>query len=221
MIVVDLFSGLGGWSAAAREDGDRVTRVEREARFEAEIHADILTLDAADLPSRPDLLLASPPCEGFSVMRIGRNWTRDGQPKTETARIGLALVEKTLQIIEELKPRYWVMENPVGKLRVLPVVAGLERRTVTYCQYGERRMKPTDLWSAAWPPSLDLRPMCRQGAPCHQAAPRGSRTGTQGYGDYWTRSLVPEQLSRQVTDAARRDLRDGATGRTLSLWGFG
>jgi hypothetical protein len=199
--VVDLFSGMGGWSAPFIDAGDEVFRVEIDHRFPAELHADILTLDDYDFPWRPDLVLASPPCEGFSVMNIGKNWYHDGTPKTPKAEHALALVGWTLHLIRDLRPAYWVMENPRDKLRVLPVVAGLDRRTVTYCQYGEKRMKPTDLWSDRWPPSLNLHPPCKNGDPCHVRAPRGSTTGTQGYGDYWQKSVVPYPLASAIRDS--------------------
>ena len=218
MRVVDLFSGMGGWSQPALDRGHEVTRVELDTRFPAEIHADILELDPGRLPYRPDLLLASPPCEGFSVMNIGKNWHHDGTPKTDTARLALRLVEATLSIVRAIEPTFWVMENPRDKLRVLAPVRGLERRTVTYCHFGEERMKPTDLWSDAWPPSLWLDPPCKNGDPCHVRAPRGSRTGTQGShgGDYWRKSLIPYPLALRVLTAAEEDLSADRRARTVA-----
>lgn len=214
MRVLDLFAGLGGWSAPFRDRGHDVYRVELDPRFPAELHADILTVTASDIPWRPDLILASPPCEGFSVMNIGKNWHHDGTPKTGRAFHALRLVEQTLTLVRDLDPTYWVMENPRDKLRVLPIVEGLERRTVTYCHYGEQRMKPTDLWSDRWPPSLVLEPTCKNGDPCHVRAPRGSRTGTQGFGDYWQKSLVPYDLAMAVCLAVEHDLDAGAAGQS-------
>jgi len=203
--VLDLFSGLNGWGDPFRARGHEVIGIDLAPRCPATIHADLLTFDLDTLPWRPDVILASPPCEGFSVMNIGRNWHHDGRPKTDTARLGLQLVERTLAIVAELDPRFWVMENPRDKLRALSVTAELERRTVTYCHYGEERMKPTDLWSDRWPPSLDLAPPCKNGDPCHVRAPRGSTTGTQGYGDYWQKGVIPRPLSTAFAQAIERD----------------
>lgn len=179
MRVLDLFAGLCGWSQPFAERGHEVFSVDLDERFDVSLHADILTLTAGDLPWRPDIILASPPCEAFSVMTIGRNWAPGRVAKTDKARIGVALVEATRRLIDDLSPTFFVVENPRAMLRKLPALSDLERRTVTYCQYGEPFMKPTDLWGG-FPPSLVLRPMCRKLAPCHVAAPRGSRTGIQG-----------------------------------------
>lgn len=208
--VLDLFSGLGGWSAAFKARGHDVTTVEIDPRFGATITADILTLTPEDLRGPWDVILASPPCEGFSVMNIGRNWHKDGDvrtPKTDSARLGLRLVEHALYLIRELKPTYWVMENPRGMLRKMPCVEPFERRTVTYCQYGERRQKPTDLWGG-FPPSFIANDACERGAPCHDAAPRGSTTGTQSRKSYWEKSLVPYDLSLSVCIAVERDVEN-------------
>lgn len=202
--VLDLFSGINGWGDPWRARGHEVIGIDNDPKLPATIHADLLTFDLAALPWRPDVILASPPCEGFSVMNIGRNWFHDGTPKTDTARHALQLVERALAIIDELQPAYWVMENPRDKLRVLPPMVGLERRTVTYCHYGEQRMKPTDLWGG-FPPSLVLEPACHNGDPCHVRAPRGSRTGTQGFGTYHEKGVIPVALSTAVAVAAEAD----------------
>lgn len=65
-------------------------------------------------------------------------------------------------------------------------------------------MKPTDLWGA-FPPGLVLPAMCRNGSPCHIAAPRGSTTGTQGM-DPAESGRIPKALALLVCRAAENAL---------------
>ena len=160
---------------------------------------DILDFDVTKTPFKPDVIWASPPCTSFSVASIGKNWTKVGNdyvPKNPKAELGLRLVQKTLEIIEHFNPTYFFIENPRGMLRKMPMMAHLKRQGVTYCQYGDTRMKPTDIWtnSDKWVP----RPMCSNGSPCHISAPRGSRTGTQGLANAYERSKIPEDLCIEI-----------------------
>lgn len=160
---------------------------------------DILNFDVTKIPFKPDVIWASPPCTAFSVASIGKNWTKVGNdylPKNPRAELGLKLVQKTLEIIEHFNPTYFFIENPRGMLRKMPMMAHLKRQGVTYCQYGDTRMKPTDIWtnSDKWIP----RPMCSNGSPCHISAPRGSRTGTQGLANAYERSKIPEDLCMEI-----------------------
>lgn len=215
MRVLDLFSGTGSSTAAFDMFADTtVFRVELDPQHAADLHADVMSLTAADLVARmggvPDFVWASPPCTAFSVASIGHHWGggyREYLPKTEAARLSLELVAHTVALLKEFEAmgcRFWAMENPRGVLRKLPPVAGLFRTTVTYCQYGDTRMKPTDLWRSGdlvgiWTP----RPMCRNGAPCHEAAPRGAKTGTQGIAGAVDRSRVPFALSLEIAEKVR------------------
>jgi hypothetical protein len=160
---------------------------------------DILDFDVTKIPFVPDIIWASCPCTAFSVAAIGKNWTKvadDYIPKNPRAEFGLKLVQKTLEIIEHFNPTYFFIENPRGMLRKMPIMADLPRQGVTYCQYGDTRMKPTDIWtnSTKWIP----RPMCKNGDPCHVAAPRGSKTGTQGLKGSYERSKIPEELCLEI-----------------------
>lgn len=121
-------------------------------------------------------------------------------PKSQTGETGLKLVEATIELIERISPKFFIIENPRGLLRKMPLMQGFERRTVTYCQLGDDRMKPTDLWGV-FPESLNLPLPCKNGAPCHVAAPRGAKTGTQGLSGARERSRVPHELSRIVREA--------------------
>jgi hypothetical protein len=112
------------------------------------------------------------------------------------------------ELAEQLKPTYgFLIENPRGMLRKLPPVQGLEQRTVTYCQYGDDRQKPTDIWGTVenWTP----RPICKPGSDCHVAAPRGSRTGTQGLGNAKDRSMIPYGLGAEIREAIIKTQQEG------------
>lgn len=175
--VLDLFAGLEGWSTPFRERGHDVFSVDFDERFDVDLHADVMTLSPGDLPWTPDVILASPPCEKFSVLAFGHHWLPGYKPKHEGTVAAMALVSRTIELIDDLAPAFWIVENPVGMLRKLHLIP-YERQTVTYCQYGAPFRKATDLWGG-FPPSLVLTPMCRNGDPCHVPAPRGSRTGIQ------------------------------------------
>lgn len=174
MKVLDLFCGLGGWASAFTVRGHEVVGVDWDERFSPDVGADVFDLKPKDLPGPFDIVLASPPCEKFSVLTLGRNWHRDGRPKTGGAAKAEALVWATRILIEALDPAFFLIENPTGKLRVLRPLADLEMRTVTYCQYGAPWRKSTDLWGG-FPPSLVLRPVCTPSAPCHMASDVGER----------------------------------------------
>ncbi len=75
---------------------------------------------------------------------------------------------------------------------------GLPRYTITYCQYGDTRMKPTDIWTNH--PCPQFKPACKNGDPCHEKAPRGSRTGTQGLKNKKVRSVIPDELCEHIVD---------------------
>ena len=205
MIIYDFFAGTGSATKAFEEAGHKVIKIELNSQFEAN-ERDILAMTGQYLLQtygRPDFIWASPPCTSFSVASIGRHWNADKTPKTQGAKLGIKLVSKTLELINELNPVIgWLMENPRGMLRKQPIVSHLPRRTVTYCQYGDFRMKPTDIWGylSGWV----SKPPCKNGDKCHQAAPRGSRTGTQGINGAKDKSVIPYELSKEIYEVTLR-----------------
>lgn len=201
MLIFDFFAGTGSATQAFEDNGHKVIKIELDEQFEAH-ERDVLAMSAKYLLEkygRPDFIWASPPCTSFSVASIGKYWNKDGTPKTDAAKKGLELVDYTRKLIEDIAPYYgWIMENPRGMLRKLRL-QDVPRRTVTYCQYGDTRMKPTDLWGyvKGWQP----KPACKNGDSCHVAAPRGSRTGTQGIKGAKLRSILPPALSEEIMKA--------------------
>lgn len=196
MNVLELFAGTKSFSNAAI--GFQTFTSDYDPQFNTDYCVDIMEFDTSKVPFKPDIIWASPPCETFSVASIGYHWNVDNTPKTEQAKLGIERVLKTLEIIKQLNPKYWIIENPRGKLRKMSFMEGGEiyRYTVTYCQYGDTRMKPTDIWSNI--PNLVFKPMCKNGDSCHVAAPRGSSTGTQGIKTYKDRSRIPDELCKSI-----------------------
>lgn len=200
MLVFDFFAGTKSSTQAFEDAGHTVISFDNDPQFEVTVQADVFDLTAEDLVARfgqPDFVWASPPCTAFSVASMGYHWAPGREPKTEAAEVSIRLVTHTRQLLEDLNPRHgFIIENPRGMLRKLPMLEGLTRHTVTYCRYGDDRMKPTDLWTTLknWVP----RSMCKNGQPCHEAAPRGAKTGTQGRAGAVHRSMVPYDLGLEI-----------------------
>lgn len=178
--------------------------VEWDHKFERiTLYEDVAKLTAEKIiemcGGRPDVIWASPDCTTYSVAAISHHRRQNGntlEPISEYAKQCDATNKHVLELIRELKPKFWFIENPRGGLRKMDFMAGLPRYTVTYCQYGERRMKPTDIWTNH--PNPRFKPACHNGDKCHEAAPRGSRTGTQGIKGSKNRSRIPKQLAEHI-----------------------
>lgn len=218
MNLLELFAGSRSVGKAAEELGMNVFSSDFEPFDNIDYVANILDFDVTQVPFVPDVIWASPPCTSFSVASIGHHWHKDHTPKTESALLGVAIAQKTLDIIQhflKLNPEMiFYVENPRGKLRKLPLVKDYERTTVMYCQYGDNRMKPTDVWSnniysLLNPEGFEPKTCFNGNRTCHHdIAPRGSKTGgTQGLKGAYNRSKIPNQLCVEVLQSAIRKLK--------------
>ena len=119
MLIIDLFSGLGGASRAFVEHPDwEVIRVELSENCSHVAHTiigDVLDDNLIQsLPSKPDLLWMSPPCTEFSTARV---------PQIENP--DLTLVKRCIEIVEIREPKNWIIENVTGAIKHLDSLLGL------------------------------------------------------------------------------------------------
>ena len=203
MYLLELFAGSRSIGKEAEKLGYKVFSVDINNFDGIDLVQDIEYLTKEMIPFKPNVIWASPPCTTYSIAAISHHRGLN-KPITPFAEKSDRLVKNVLKLIKEFDCIYYI-ENPRGYLRKMPFIKGLPRTTVTYCSYGDTRMKPTDIWSNnifdmfntnGWKP----RPMCYNGnSKCkHEAAPRGSRTGTQGLKSNYERSKIPKELCIEI-----------------------
>ena len=204
MKTVELFSGTQSFSKVARELGHETFCVDNNPKFDNDITCDMLEglfyTKLKEKIQEADIVWMSPPCTSFSMASGNTHWTEDRKPKTEDAKIGKRLLEICWEIAEFCleNGKAFFIENPRARARwFLPKEY---RKTAWYCQYGDLRAKPTDIWT-----NLDWIPKTcknfRKGMvkTCHhESAPRGSKTGTQGLKGNMERSVIPPALFHEM-----------------------
>ena len=234
MKVLELFSGTECMGNAFRKRGHECFTVDWEERFPSSLHIDILQLTAQrilDEFGQPDIIWSGNDCTTFSVAAIGHHRRKNPvtgslDPKTEKAAFADRVNRHTLELIRQLKPKFFFIENPMGGLRKMDYMQGIPRHLITYCQYGFTYRKATDIFTNH--PRTEFLPPCKNGDPCHQSAPRGTKQGLQGIQDKALRSAYPEALCDHIVSICERyiDLDpvpvswhiDGGQSRQLSLF---
>jgi hypothetical protein len=134
LLHVDLGAGNGGWQSAT-EPSDRWRTVGIDIRRlpGVDVQAD---LRALPLDCSPDLLTMSPPCTEFARWMLP--WCDEPDPD-------LSLVKACLDAVEELRPRWWVLENSRG--------------LSMYWREARTNIGPYYLWGE-WPPmDVDASPL--------------------------------------------------------------
>lgn len=225
MKVLELFAGTRSIGKAFEARGHEVFSVEWDKKFDnIDLYADIMTVTAEDIIrqfGRPDVIWASPDCATFSIAAISHHRRKNPitgnlDPVSEYAKFCDKVDQHVLQLIRDLAPRYYFIENPRGGMRKMEWMQGLPRYTVTYCQYGDTRMKPTDIWTNH--PNPQFRPICKNGDPCHERAPRGTTIqklraagipaqygGTCALKNAMERSRIPDQLCEHIVDICEKE----------------
>ena len=214
--VLELFAGSRSIGKVADSLNMNVFSVDWENYDNIDLSIDIGELKKEDIPFVPDVVWASPDCTTYTIAAISthRNGT---EPKSDYAKKCDNVNQHFIKLIKcwlVINPNMvFFIENPRGMLRHMEWMQEFKRCTVWYCQYGDSRAKPTDIWtnSKTWIP----RPEChnykydKQGnvinQHCHhESARRGAKTGTQGKKGHYERSKIPEQLCFDVLNSLNK-----------------
>ena len=218
MKVLELFAGTRSISRAFEERGHETFSVEWDKNFEGiDLYMDISKLTVQDIIEHfghPDVVWASPDCSSYSVAAISRHRRKNKvtgnlDPISDYAKFCDETNKHMIELIKELNPKYYFIENPRSAFRKMDFIQGIPRYTVTYCQYGEKRQKPTDIFTNH--PDPQFAPPCKQGAPCHEPAPRGSQTGTQGIKGSKDRARIPILLCEHIVDICEKGMMEDAS----------
>jgi len=202
MKVLELFAGSRSIGRSAEKLGYEVYSVDWDGYDGIDLQIDVEEMTLDDVPFVPDAVWASPDCKTYSIAACSTHRHNSIIPKSDYAkkcdRVNQHFIHLIKQWLDINPLMVFFIENPRGMLRKMPWMQEFTRHTIWYCQYGDDRAKPTDVWtnSLDWIP----RPQCRNGNPdCnHQRAPRGSKTGTQGRSGSYERSMIPSELCNEV-----------------------
>lgn len=133
--MLDLFAGLGGASQAMVDHKSwEVIRVDNNPDLLPHLSfvcKDVKTVldEINGLSSIPhvDLVWASPPCIEFSDGYAGPKYTHMRENPGKEYSPDMSLIETTLEIIDALKPRYWIIENVRGAMKFFEPLLGPPR----------------------------------------------------------------------------------------------
>ena len=129
--ILDLCGGTGSWSQPYRDIGYYVEVIDLSNGD------DIRTLAYRDIEVRG--ILAAPPCTDLSGSGA-RWWEGKGAAALTDA---LAVADACLRAVMIYKPKWWALENPVGRLRRY---YGTPNLIFDPCDYGDPYTKKTLLW---------------------------------------------------------------------------
>ena len=137
-IIFDLCGGTGSWSKPYKDNGYdvRIIDVNEWGNLNG-VGVDIRLFKK--IIESVYGILAAPPCTHFSGS--GACWWK--KKGIEPLKDGLSIVDAIFRIVFAHKPKFWVIENPVGRL-----IHYIGKPTMYFnpCDYGDPYTKKTCLW---------------------------------------------------------------------------
>ena len=192
-IILDLCGGTGAWSKPYRDAGYDVR---------------LITLPDNDVrtyipPDGVHGVLAAPPCTIFSL--AGNKYRfQEKKDHTYIPKLieGLQLVQDCLDIIKKAKPKWWVLENPVGTLSNF---LGEPYMMFDPCDFGDPYTKRTALWGNFTAPFPENRVVpefvtLKSGK---KMSPVHAKTGGRSEKTKEIRSITPQGFAKAFFEANR------------------
>ena len=219
MITWEFFAGSRSFSKEASKRGFVTYTTDIEPFESIDQICNIFDFDidlALAKTGKPDIIWFSPPCNKFSVASCFHHWDKIGScyvPKSEGAKIGLLIMDEVNNIIDKVKPKFFIIENPRGLMRKMAPFKKHIRQTVWYCRYGAKTAKPTDIWSnfrlivkTCKSYKYDKNGQIIDRHCHHEGARRGGNNGIQGLNGNYERSKVPPDLINSILDQIEKPI---------------
>lgn len=206
MKALDLFCGLGGWSDGLAMEGFKVLGVEIEPKIAELYKHPCLVADVRELDGRMfrtfDLIVGSPPCRDFCIFakRFGKTWKKN-PPNPDK---GLELVNAFLRIVNEVKPKVWLMENVPALCEYIQE----KPKTITYLGDRSRNSMRRAFWGE-FPPFLIPYDGSRRVMRYRSEVQKSMKEVYSGKYSKWERAKIPLPVARALGKAVKEQMKEG------------
>ena len=203
--VLDICSGTKslGKACAAYPGQFEYTSLDRDSRLQPDICTD---LHDWEFPARGsyDVIWCSPDCSQYSRCRCDPSF-----PPRDLERAD-ALVQRCVQLVQHVQPRWVFFENPASSMLVDRGLIDYPLHIVDYCQYGKPYRKSTAIWTnlQGWQPRRCNKTNCwayRNGRHLSQIG-RGTLLS---YRNSKGIASVPERLLCEFLELMMREYHSG------------
>lgn len=202
---VEIFSGSGTITKALNNAGlvsKTIDIRKRKGVCEPDLRMDVMDLSARHIydlleTKQVFFMWLSPPCDIWSLASGGYHLDDRFNPKTDKAKEHLKILKKSLALVREIKPVYFFVENPRGKLRHYPpmidflVKNGGMTKELTLSSYGFPTTKPTNIFTNAYDLNFKELDAFGRGAKCDNNFDNLTKA---------KRQAIPVQLANEIAD---------------------
>lgn len=158
-LILDLCGGTGSWSEPYRASGEYdVIVVDPEYKGKGRITETVEEFcDRELIPGSVHGVLAAPPCTEFASSGACW-WERKEEKNPKYLEEALGTVFACLEVVKKTEPKWWILENPVGRLSSL---LGPTKMKFDPWEFGDPYTKKTCLWGEFTVPVRSPVESCR------------------------------------------------------------